>query len=92
MNLGHVREKYGIMLPRVETGCEYKIACKFNDEIEVTLAVREIGTKTITYDFEILKKNRVAAKGFLKCIAVNMKWRAVNLPNEFVKLVRSGTK
>lgn len=85
-----VREKYKIMLPRIEAYCEYKSACRFDDQIEVTLKVREVQTKTITYDFKLIRKHdgQLAAEGYIKCIAVDQSWKAVSLPAEVVKAIR----
>jgi YbgC/YbaW family acyl-CoA thioester hydrolase len=93
MTLNAIREKYGIMLPRVEAHCEYKAPCRFDDPIEVTLKVREVARKTITYDFQLLRKqgNVLAAEGYIKCIGVNSSWKAVALPAEVAKAVREST-
>jgi acyl-CoA thioester hydrolase len=86
-----IYKKYGIGLPRVEAHCTYKSSCHFDDKIEITLEVGEITEKTITYNFQALVKDddRLAADGFLKCIAVNEKWKAVPIPENFVKVIRS---
>jgi acyl-CoA thioester hydrolase len=83
-------EKYQIGLPRVEAHCTYSASCRFGDVIEITLSVREITEKTITYSFQVSLKqdNKLAAEGYLKCIAVNESWKAVPLPSEFVKVIR----
>jgi YbgC/YbaW family acyl-CoA thioester hydrolase len=88
--LGHLREKYRIMLPRVEAHCVYKSACKFDDLIEVVLKVRDVESKTVTYDFQLYRKeeNQLAAEGFLKCIAVDKNWKVVPLPVEIAKILR----
>jgi len=88
--LGQLREKYRMMLPRVEAHCVYKSACKFDDLIEVVLKVREVASKTITYDFQLYRKeeNQLAAEGSLKCIAVDMNWKVVPLPVEVAKILR----
>ena len=85
-----IREKYGIMLPRVEAHCEYKAACRFDDLIEVTMAVREVAEKTITYDFRTVRLNdqKLAAEGSISCIAVNAAWKAVPLPVDLAKSLR----
>lgn len=82
--------KFQIGLPRVEAYCNYKASCTFGDVVEITLIVGEIAEKTITYHFQVFLEgeNKLAAEGHLKCIAVNEKWKAVPLPNEFVKLIR----
>ena len=79
------------MLPRVEVQCKYKAACRFDETLDVTLKVRAVEEKTISYDFQIFRQSdgRLAAEGFVKCIAVNSKWKAVPLPPEIAKTVRS---
>jgi len=85
-----IYEKYGIGLPRVEAHCNYKSSCRFDDTIEITMKAGEIGDKTITYNFQVLLKDsgKLAADGYLKCIAVNEKWKAIPIPENFVKLIR----
>ena len=85
-----IREKYGVMLPRVEAHCQYKAACRFDDSIDVTLRVREVAEKTITYDFQVIRQadRKLAAEGYVKCIAVNSKWKAIPLPSEVAETLR----
>lgn len=89
--LTEIREKFGVMLPRVEVHCQYKAACRFDEQIDVTLRVREVEEKTITYNFQIFRQSdgKLAAEGYVKCIAVNSEWKAVPLPAEIAKTVRS---
>jgi len=89
MDLNFLREEHGVLLPRVEASCQYKVACHFNDEIEVVLSVREVGPKTVTYEFQILKKDEKAAEGLVKCIATTLEWKVVDLPTEFARAVQS---
>ena len=83
-------EKYGVALPRLEAHCSYKAPCKFDDEIEVTLQLKEIGEKIITYNFQVYltEGSRLAAEGYLKVIAVNDKWKSVQIPDELTKAIR----
>ncbi len=84
-----IHRKYGIMLPRVEVYCSYKAACRFDDLIQVTMKIREVAKKTITWDFQAVrhKDGRLASEGYIKCIAVNSEWKAVNLPPKLAKTV-----
>lgn len=93
LNFKTIRQKYQIALPRVEAHCNYKTSCRFDDVIEITLSVREVAEKTITYGFQIHLKddNKLAAEGYLKCIAVNQNWKAVPFPVEFMKMIRENT-
>lgn len=56
---------------------------------DVSLRVREIAEKTITYDFRVILQadGKLAAEGYVKCIAVNSKWKAVALPREVARTV-----
>jgi acyl-CoA thioester hydrolase len=85
-----ILERYHIALPRVEMHCNYKAFCRFGDEIEISLSVREIAEKTITYDFQVFLKpdNKLAADGYLKCIAVNENWKTVSFPEELAQAIR----
>jgi len=90
MTWSEIREKYRMTLPRVEAHCEYKAACRFDDPIEVTLDVREVAGKTITYDFKLIRKtdSKLAATGYIKCIAVDENWRPIDLPEEVAEAIR----
>jgi len=84
-----VRNEYGLRLPRVETHCNYKAPCRFNDLFDVVMRLREVGQKTITWDFEAIRQDgKVAADGYIKCIAVDSEWKAIALPQELAKLVQ----
>ncbi len=85
-----IREKYGITFPRVEVHSRYKAACRFDDFFDVVMRVREVGEKTMTYDFQAIRQQdgKLAAEGYIKCIAVNSEWKAVQLPADLAKTVR----
>jgi len=87
--LTEIRDRFGVLLPRVEAHCQYKAACKFDELVDVTLRVREVQDKTIIYDFQVIRQSdgKLAAEGFVKCIAVNSGWKAVPLPPEVAKTV-----
>ena len=88
--LTEIREKHGILLPRVEAHCQYKAPCRFEDTIDVTMKIREVAEKTITYDFLVTRKSdeKIAAEGYVKCIAISKEWKAVPLPKEVAARVR----
>jgi len=93
MSLNEILEKHGIMLPRVEAHCEYKAPCRFDDMIEVSVEVREVTSKTVTLDFKMHRKreNKLAAEGYMKCIAVDLRWKVVELPPAVAKILRENT-
>lgn len=90
LHFNDVRVKYDITFPRIEAHCEYKAACRFDDLFDVIMRVREVSEKTITYDFQAIRQNdgKLAAEGYIKCIAVNSEWKPVQLPADLAKTVR----
>jgi len=89
LDLNQLREAHGVLPPRVEASCQYKTVCHFNDNLEVILKVREVRSKTITYDFQVLKEGEKAAEGFVKCIATTLDWKVVELPEDFARIIRN---
>lgn len=79
--------KYGF--PRVHVACDYKVALRFEDELDVQLLVREKRSKSLTYEFYFWKQQGeetlLAAKGAITAVCVAMdhesgKMKAVNIP------------
>jgi len=64
--LTEIRDRLGVLLPRVEVHCQYKAACRLDELIDITLKVREVQEKTIIYDFQIIRQSdgKLAAEGF----------------------------
>jgi YbgC/YbaW family acyl-CoA thioester hydrolase len=90
LSFKEIHAKYGLMFPRVETYCSYKAACRFDDLFEVTMQLREVGEKTVTWGFQAVRTTdgKLAAEGYIKCIAVNAEWKAVPIPPELATIIR----
>ena len=58
--------------PRVHAECDYKKPLRFEDEVEVRLAVKEKRSKTISYQFRFRKVGEAteAARGLLTVVCV----------------------
>jgi acyl-CoA thioesterase FadM len=54
------------------------------------MRVREVAEKTITWDFQAVRQfdQKLAAEGYIKCIAVNSEWKSVPLPPEVARKIR----
>jgi acyl-CoA thioester hydrolase len=66
-------ERYG--WPRVRAECEYLSPLKFEDELEVTLLVKQVKPRAITYDFflhhiEEGRPDKLAARGSITAVCV----------------------
>lgn len=90
LNFNEIQAKYGTKFPRVEAHCSYKATCRFDDFLDITMRVREVTEKTLTWGFQAIRQHdgKLAAEGYIKCIAVNSEWKAVKFPPELAKIIR----
>jgi YbgC/YbaW family acyl-CoA thioester hydrolase len=54
-------EKIGF--PRVSASCDYLRPARFQDVLDVTVTLHQIGRKSVTYEFEFSKGGEVVARG-----------------------------
>ncbi|MGI6457754.1 MAG: acyl-CoA thioesterase [bacterium] len=80
--------------PRIKVECQYKHPLHFEDEVEIDLRVRDIGSKTLRYSFHFYKINAeprvLVAEGMLTVVCVvkgegEKKFRSVSIPEEIRK-------
>jgi len=57
--------------PRVRVECEYRSAIGFDDELDIAVKVKHIGSSSYTLDFAALKNGAVAANGIIVAVCVN---------------------
>lgn len=60
----------GVILPRVEAFCHYRVPCYYDELLQVKTQIKELTSRSVSFGFEIYKSgnNRLAAAGRLKCI------------------------
>jgi acyl-CoA thioester hydrolase len=56
-------EGQAIGFPRVAASCDYLRPARFEDLVEVTVRVNQIGRKAVTYAFDFFKDEEVIARG-----------------------------
>ena len=75
--------------PRVHASCDYKHPLRFEEEVEIHLLIRALGSKSITYDFIFCKKDGgkslEVARGAMTIVAVGFdpatrKMKSVPIP------------
>ncbi len=57
-----------LSFPRVAASCDYLKPVRFDDLLEVTVAVERVGRSSITYAFEFLKAGEAVARGQITCV------------------------
>ena len=54
--------------PRVNVQCEYRSAAQFEDVLTVSLTISRLGTKSVTYRFDIRKVDQQIAEGQMTAV------------------------
>jgi 4-hydroxybenzoyl-CoA thioesterase/acyl-CoA thioester hydrolase len=70
VGMGVICEVDGLEIswPRVNAQCDYKVAIKFEEMIDIEVSVTKIGTKSVTYGFDFLRENTKVASGSLTTV------------------------
>jgi len=90
-----VIRKYNLWLPRVEAFCKFKTPAKFGDVLEVSLAVDEVGEKSVKYFFSIAQKESglLVAEGYIVLVVADKKLgKAVNIPKNIAEKLQAYKK
>jgi acyl-CoA thioester hydrolase len=81
----------GLWVPRVEAFCQYKKPAKFNDLIEVELAIEELKEKSIKYGFKVFNKESAVllANGYVIIVTADKQTgKAVQIPREIAEKLK----
>jgi YbgC/YbaW family acyl-CoA thioester hydrolase len=79
-------KKFGF--PRVAASCEFFRPVRFQDQIEIHVAVEQIGCKSVTWAHEIRRGAEVLARGKITtvcCLTTGEKMESVEIPAEIRK-------
>lgn len=82
------RDAPDIGFPRVRVECEYRSAVGFDDELDIAVSVKRVGTSSYTLAFEALKDGAVAAHGSIVVVCVGRPGRAQALPESLKDALR----
>lgn len=61
-------EGQSLGFPRVSASCDYLRPAYFEDVLDITVRVENLGRKSVTYAFEFLKSDQVIARGRLTSV------------------------
>lgn len=62
-----------IGFPRVAAACDYLRPARFQDVIDITVTVRKVGVKSVTYGFEFGKDGEVLARGQVSAVCCRVR-------------------
>jgi YbgC/YbaW family acyl-CoA thioester hydrolase len=82
------RDAPDVGFPRVRVECEYRSAVDFDDELDIAVAVKRVGTSSYTLEFAALKDGVTAANGSIVVVCVGRPGRAQALPEVLKEALR----
>ena len=74
------RDARDVVFPRVRVECEYRSAIGFDDEVDIRVAVKRVGSSSYTLEFEAFKEGTLAANGSIVVVCVGRPGKAQALP------------
>lgn len=84
LGLGHHLLPPDVGFPRVRVESDYRSAVIFDDELDISVSVKRLGTTSYTLEFIARKGDTIAANGGFVVVCVSrQKGRAQALPDAF---------
>ena len=77
-----------ISWPRVSAQCDYKSPAKFEDEVSIEVRVEKIGSKSVTFAFDISCAGREVAVGTLTAVCCHIARDAPPQPIDIPEAIR----
>jgi acyl-CoA thioester hydrolase len=82
------RDAPEVGFPRVRVECEYRSRVGFDDELDIALSVKRVGTSSYTLEFAALKDGDIAANGSIVVVCVGRPGHAQALPEVLREALR----
>lgn len=83
------RDALDVVYPRVRVECEYRLAVCFDDELDIAVSVKRVGTSSYTLEFAAMKDGVKAANGSIVVVCMGRSGRAQALPEVLREALRS---
>jgi acyl-CoA thioester hydrolase len=82
-----------ISWPRVNAHCDYLAAVRFEDELDIAVSVKRLGTKSVCYAFEFTHGPTLVAKGEITAVCCRMfadqPPQPIAIPDRFAQPLRT---
>ncbi len=89
--IGYMLEHSDITLPVVHAESDYKALLMAGDEVTIHVWVDKIGVSSISFAFDLFKKEELVGTGRTVCVAVNTKTgKKTPIPNDWRKKFEKG--
>jgi 4-hydroxybenzoyl-CoA thioesterase/acyl-CoA thioester hydrolase len=79
--------------PRVAAHCEYQGSVRFEDMVEIDVRIGRVGTKSVTYEFNLSSAGRLIATGQMTSVccrrAADGVWQSIAIPSDVLEKLNS---
>lgn len=79
--------------PRVSAACEFRNVLRFEEEFDVHVRLGSVKTRTLEYEFTIIREDTVIAVGTITCVCVRKgpdgKMKATEVPADVLRKLRA---
>jgi YbgC/YbaW family acyl-CoA thioester hydrolase len=76
-----------IGLPRVSAACDFLRPAFFEDVLDITVRLRKVGRKSVSYEFEFSKDGKAVARGHVSAVCCRIRGdhrlEAIEIPPSF---------
>ena len=74
-----------ISWPRIAASCQFRSPIRFEDLVDIKVLISELGTKSVTFDFEFSCEERDVAKGSITTVCCQQTddghWSSIPIPS-----------
>lgn len=79
-------EEMGLLLPVVESHCNYKRSAKYGDEVTITSSIKELNRVKMVIEYQVFRYDEVIATGYTSHAFVDKDFKVVNTPKVFPEI------
>lgn len=79
-------EDMGLMLPLVNSHCDYKKPAKYGDEVVITSMITELNRVKMVVAYEVFVFDELIATGYTTHAFVNKDFKIVNVSKQFTEI------
>jgi acyl-CoA thioester hydrolase len=80
----------GVMFPVTEAGCRYRRPARYEDLLDIHIAVTQMGHATVRFGYEVRRDDELVAEGHTVHACVDATGRPRRIPSELRSLFAAG--
>ncbi|NQT33254.1 MAG: acyl-CoA thioesterase [Candidatus Omnitrophica bacterium] len=82
-----IEENEKIYLPVTEAYCRYRAPLRYDDKVEITTELTDVGPTRITFEYEVKSEGKLTATGKTKHAFVNSEGTPIRIPDHIKKAI-----